>query len=328
MMALGALWQEFDTIEDKVRFDNFFFTRRDNGYSAFHLTLIFDEGTIKVALTSEEKEIYNDHGILSLLNEKGMDLHKYALKLVITPTGEIKFFKPKATGVDYIYSISPHMGAMAEYMLINNERHELTEIIPNGAEVEIKFGEHRNIPKKGLRDFALPPAITLIKEQEDDQIKFEKMIEGKIIVEKIVKDRGLLDFEDLKEIEQYEPVFDNILRLLGSKENVMDLYHKIGSGVLEVEALMAILDAEGITKKEMGISTIYIEGHDQPGISAAITKKITESRGNIGFQKGNISKINKTFIIKLIVENLTIEKEKALREDFQGNPRITKVIVV
>lgn len=327
-IVLMALWNEFDTIEDKSRFDNFFFTPRDNGYSALHLTLKFDEGNIKVALTCEEKEIYNDRGILSLLNEKGVDLQKYALKLVITPTGEIKFFKPRATGVDYAYSISSRMGAMAEYMLINGERRELTEIIPNGAEIEIKFAEHRRSPKKGLKDFALPPAKILIGEQEDDQIKFEKTMEGKAMVEKIMRERGLTDFEDLSEIEEFQPIFDDILRLLGCKENVMDLYHKIGSDVMDITIFTEILDSEGITKKEMGVSTIYIEGHDQHGMSKAIIDKVTDSGGNIEFQKGNISKRNKTFSLKLIVENLTDEKEKEFAEAFRDDIRITKADIV
>jgi GTP pyrophosphokinase len=327
MMVLGALWQEFDAIEDKKRFDNFFFTPHDNGYSALHLTLKFDEGNIKVALTCEEKEIYNDRGILNLINEKNVDLQKYSLKLVITPTGEIKFFKPRATGVDYVYSISPSMGAMADYMLINGERRELTEIIPNGAEIEIKFAEHRRVPKKGLKDFALPPAKILIKEQEDDQIKFEKTMEGKIKVEKIMRERGLTDFEDLSEMEEFQPIYDDILRLLGCKENVMDLYHKIGSDVMDTSVLTEILDTEGITKEKIG-TTIYIEGYDQPGLSTDITGKITDFGGNIGFQKGNVSKINKTFSMKLIVENLTSGKEEELTNNFQADPRITKVIVV
>ncbi|MCX6704347.1 MAG: HD domain-containing protein [Candidatus Woesebacteria bacterium] len=328
MLALGALWQEFDTIENKAGFDNFFFTARDNGYSALHLTLEFPEGYVRIALTSEEKELYNNRGILGLINKGETDLHKYALKLVFTPTKEVKFFRPNATGVDYAYSISQDMGASAKYVLFDGERHELTEVIPNGATIEIKRGEPRLAPKKVLKNFALPPARRIIEEQLDEQIKFEKTMEGKRVVERIIQERGLIDLEDLTEIEELKPVFDDILLLLGCKEKVMDLYHKIGSGVMDVATFTDLLDTEGITKGKMGFTTIYVEGHDQPGMSKNIIGQATDLGANINFQKGNKSKINATFSLKLIVENLSKKSEKELSKALHSDPRITKIIVV
>jgi (p)ppGpp synthase/HD superfamily hydrolase len=326
MIALGALWQEFGPIENKASFDNFFFTPRDNGYSALHLTLKFPEGHIKIALTSEEKELYNNRGILGLINKGETDLHKYALKLVFTPTKEVKFFRPDATGVDYIYSISQDMGARAEYVLFDGVRHELTEVLPNGATIEIKFGEPRIAPREVLKNFALPPAKKIIEEQIDEQIKFDKTMEGKGIVEKIIQESGLIDLEDLNNIAELKPVFERILLLLGCKENIMKLYLKIGSDVMDTVTFTEMLDTEGVTKGKMGLTSILIEGFDNPGLLNSFTSEVERLGGNIRRNYGESNKSN--FAQHLVVENLSKENEAELAKVFQNDPRITKVIVV
>jgi (p)ppGpp synthase/HD superfamily hydrolase len=328
MIALGALWQEYDQIEDKERFDNFFFTPRDNGYSALHLTLKFPQGSVKIALTCEEKELYNNEGILSLINKGQTDLQKYALKLVITPTKEFKFFRAGATGIDYAYSISPIMGAKAEFMLIDGVRHELTEVIPNGVEVEIKRTESRKVPKSGLEEFALPSARRIIDEQIDEQRKSEKTMEGKAIVEKIIRKRGLLDFEDLKEMDKYKDAYENILYILGCKEKVMDLYYKIGTEVLDKATFIKALKDRHISKKEMGITTIYVEGHNDHGISKMIIGNITELGADIGHQRSSVSERDATFWLKLIVKEFSKESESKLMEVLHNDPRIKKVDIV
>ena len=328
MIALGALWQEYDQIEDKERFDNFFFTPRDNGYSAIHLTLKFPQGSVKIALTCEEKELYNNEGILSLINKGQTDLQKYALKLVITPTKEFKFFRAGATGIDYAYSISPIMGAKAEYMLIDGIKHELTEVIPNGVEVEIKRTESRKVPKSGLKEFALPSARRTIDEQIDEQRKLEKTMEGKAIVEKIIRKRGLLDFEDLKEMDKYKDAYENILYILGCKEKVMDLYYKIGTEVLDKATFIKALKDRHISKKEMGITTIYVEGRNDHGISKMIIGHITELGADIGHQRSSVSERDATFWLKLIVKEFSKESESKLMEVLHNDLRIKKVDIV
>jgi (p)ppGpp synthase/HD superfamily hydrolase len=328
MIALGALWQEYDQIEDKERFDNFFITPRDNGYSAIHLTLKFPQGSVKIALTCEEKELYNNEGILSLINKGQTDLQKYALKLVITPTKEFKFFRAGATGIDYAYSISPIMGAKAEYMLIDGVRHELTEVIPNGVEVEIKWTESQKVPKSELKEFALPSARRIIDEQIDEQRKFEKTMEGKAIVEKIIRKRGLLDFEDLKEMDKYKDAYENILYILGCKEKVMDLYYKIGTEVLDKATFIKALKDRHISKKEMGITTIYVEGRNDHGISKMIIGHITELGANIGHQRSSVSEKDATFWLKLIVKDFSKESESKLMEALHNDLRIKKVDIV
>jgi len=330
MIALGALWQEFDPIEDKGRFDNFYFTRRDNGYSALHLTLGFPEGNIKVAVTSEDKENYNSEGVLSLLKKGGGDLHKYALKLVFTPTREAKFFRAGATGVDYAYSISNEMGASAEYMLVDGKYHEITEIIPNGSQIEIKRSASRRVPKSVVKNFAAPGVVKKIDEQLSYENRWKDVVKGKEDVGRIIFKRGLIDLADLGQIDKYSIVLKDLLSILGCKDSIENLYYKVGSGVMYPKLLEEYLDKYGITKDGLGLTSVLVEGLDVPGIFTSTSSAITELGGNIGplINTPHESSQGTTFSLRMIVENLSKTDEETLLKKLKGGQQITKVVVV
>jgi guanosine-3',5'-bis(diphosphate) 3'-pyrophosphohydrolase len=323
---LGALRQNFADVEDADRFDDFYSKPRDNDYSAIQLTLDFPQGSTEIAITSEEKEEFNKWGVVSLIRKGDLELAKHALKLVFTLTHEVKFFPSKATGLDFAYSISSEMGARADNVLINGVRFPISTVLPNGAEVEIELGKPRIVPKKEVRDFSLPTTKSVIHEQISEEAKWRLEIKGKETVENIISRRGLIDLTDLLKIDKYKANLEDLLFILGCKNSVNDLYYKIGSGVMDPKDLEKHFDEAEITKKHMGLTSILIEGSDNPGLLNFFASEVENFGGNIRTNYGESDKI--TFTQHLIIENLTAECEAKLATAFRKDPRITKVIVV
>jgi len=327
---LGIIRENFAGIEDLDRFDDFYSKPRDNNYSAIQLTLDFPEGSTEIAISCEEKEEFNNWGIVSLIRRGETDLQKHALKLIFTPTHEVKFFQAKATGLDFAYSISPSMGARAEYAVVNGEVRPISTVLPNGAEVEIEIGEPRIAPKKELINFCLPNTRRVIDEQLSEQAKWEFEMKGKEAIYGIICKRGLIDLTDLLKIDKHKANLENLLYVLGCKGSIEDLYYKVGSGVMDIKDLEKHFDEAEITKSHLCISSILIEGVDGPGIWTLVSSAVSALGGNIGPMENrpHISAEGTTFTLRMVVENLSGESELKLAEAFGSDPRITKVIVV
>ena len=326
MKALGIIWEEFGNVEDQNRFDNYYFVPRDNGYSAFQVTLNLPEGTVKIAVTSKDKENYNNWGVLSLLKKGETDLKKYALKLVFTPTGEVKFFPPNANGYDFAYHIDEKLGAQAVEMLVNGERQDLATIIPNGAVVKILGGEERIAPDTNTIYHVLPKTKQKINKQFLELEMAEQQKRGREIVTGIISQRGLLNLYDVLRLREYSRRIMDILDQLGSKGSLTRLYQSIGSGVVDKEHLITELDRNGITKEKMGFTSILVEGPDGPGRLNFFTAEVERLGGNIRRNYGESNK--QIFTQHFVIENLNGEAEKKLEELLKKDPRVTKVIVV
>lgn len=327
---LGAVRQNFAEIEDIKRFDDFYFKPRDNDYSAIQLTLEFPQGSTEVAITSSDKEEFNNWGVVSLIRKGDPDIAKHALKLVFTQTQEVKFFPPKATGLDFAYSISPEMGARAEHVLINGERCPISTVLPNGAEVQIELGEPRIAPRSELRNFCLPATGRVMDEQLSEKAKWELEMKGKEIIGNIISVRGLIDLTDLLKIDKYKANLEDLLFVLGCKNSIKDLYYKVGSGVMDPHNLEKHFDDTQITKQHLGLTSILIEGLDGPGITSLVSSMVTALGGNIGPMENRVqdSAGNTTFTLRMVIENLSRKREMELSKSLQSELRITKVIVV
>lgn len=327
---LGAIRQNFAEIEDSKRFDDFYFKPRDNDYSSIQLTLEFPQGSTEIAITSSAKEEFNNWGVVSLIRKGETDLSRHALKLVFTETQEVKFFPPKATGLDFAYSISPEMGARAINVLVNGISRPISTVLPNGAEVKIELGEPRIAPKNELRNYCLPPTRKIIDGQLSEEAKWKLEMKGRETVGNIISQRGLIDLADLREIDKHKPNLEHLLFILGCKNSIPDLYYKVGSGVMDVKNLKNHFDEAGITKKELGLTSILIEGLDGPGINSLVSSKVTALGGNIGpmINRSHDGVGGATFTIRMVVENLTEDDEKDLSKSLREDSRITTISVV
>lgn len=326
LKTLGIVWSEFREFEDPARFDNFYHAPRDNGYSAFQVTLDLPEGAIKIAITTKDKEDYNNWGIVSLIRKGKTELKEHALKLIFTPTGQVRFFPERANGYDFAYGIDERMGAQAIGMLINGEPADIATIIPNGATVEILVGGARLVPDKNAASHSLPRTRKKIERQFLELEMTDQEEAGRAILEKLIAPRGLMDLDDLLHIKEHAPGVVNLLYRLGAKRSLKRLYQALGSGVLSENDIVTELDHAGLTKEKLGITTVNIEGVDKAGLLNYYSSKIGDFGGNIRWIQGGSGDGN--FIIHFVIEGLSLENEEKLKEFLSNDDQSEKVTLV
>lgn len=138
---MQKLREIFKKQEDPLQFDDFYESPRFNKYSALQMTLNYpfetDVKAIQIAVTSNEREDYNNWGIVSLIKKGETSLQEYALKLVFVPSGRAKFLPQNATGFDLAFLLDKERWAEATEVIINGQKCSISTIIPNGADVEI-----------------------------------------------------------------------------------------------------------------------------------------------------------------------------------------------
>lgn len=334
MKILGKVWEEFDNYEDDQRFDNFLMNKTDTGYSAIQITLDypFSNGkrSVEIAITTKTREEFNNWGVVSLIRNGVKDVSEYAQKLVFTPTGEVKFFKPNATGYDFAYSIENRMGAQAIGMTVDGVFMPISTIIPNAATVDIHDGAPRIAPDPEAKNFVLPHAKKIIEKQEDDLKDQETVLRGREMMKDFLSKRGLFDLQDLLFYKKYTQKVVNILRHLGAKGYVSNLHRMIGLGQLGLDQLEKEFENANLNREDLKINSIMIEGHDVKNLLGFMGKTISKFGGNIKPMNNKPDEINGEHIFKttFLVEDLPSKNIEKLKEAFYKNPAITKVKIV
>lgn len=334
LMILGTIWANFGEMEDSSRFDNFLYKARDNGYSAIQLTLDypFSSGkrSFEVAITTSKREDLNNHGVLSLIRSGQTDITSYTLKLIFTPSGEVKFLRPEATGLDFAYSIEKHMGAQATGIFIDGVEFPISTIIPNASTVDVIVGPPRAVPDAEAVNYVLPPARKAIEDQRAEFEDQETISKGKSMVREVLAKRGLFDIYDLIRFPKHSEKVTRMLRHLGAKRYVSNLYRMIGLGQLGVEDLDKAMDEFHLSKDDLNLNSIRLEGDDVKDLLGFIGKVVGKYGGNI---KPMINEPYEDsgkdhFRATLIVENLPSGKIRNLERSFLRNPAIKKVVIV
>lgn len=320
---LGILRNDprFNALEDVERFDDFIAFPRDNGYKAIQMTLDYaGRGTVEFAIAGAKQEEFNRSGILSRLWRGERDLSEYLLKLVFTPKKEIRFLQQDATGIDFAASISDSLLAEAVAVKVNGKEVSLSTVLPNGADVEIVPGGERIAPNPEFLNYALPGTRRKILEQLEAQAVEELKIKGKEMIKEILAPRGLLNIEDVEEKVR------GLLHFLGCEGEAQKLYFKVGTGALSEDLLSSELDRVGITKENLGLTTVYIEGEDKPGILKDLSTWLADLGGNIKASKHR--GVEKRFSLRLVVEGLSNSQEQNLAQKLEEDGRfeISRVV--
>lgn len=304
---IGTIHQEFGEHVDFDRYDEFVgVNRRTNGYSALQTTLDLPQGAIEIAVATEEMEEFNRWGVVSLLRKGERALSDYLLKLVFTPTGEVRFLPRSATGVDFAYSISERLGAQAESLLVDGQSQPLTYVVPNASTVEVILAdEPQRAPDAELRFYCLPATRNTVERQLIIKERDQYAKQGKEILEGVIETRGLLDLVDLG-----KPLTKLIYGF--GCQSLEDLYFKVGGGYVVPSDVARWLDREGMTKEGLGWTTIRVSGVDQPGILDDVATWIH----NLG---GNIINIGLTmdegrYQLRLVIDGLNDRGEDSIRE--------------
>lgn len=331
--SFGIIRNLFSNIEEPERLDDFYIDPRENKYSAIQLTLnIPGKGAVEIAITSKKKEDFNNWGVVSLLREGVTSLKNYSLKLVITPRGVAKFTTPNATGVDVAYLINSDFGLLENGILINGKRKRITDIVPNGADIDILEGPQKKRPDPALiRHARLPRTKRLIEKQNKSASKESTVAKGRKLVDKAILSRGIINLRDMMDLKVFPNHSIKLIRSLhklGCRNDLLgDLYYRIGSGRLKIDQLDKYLDEINFTKKSLGITSIYIEGVDKPGLLSQITSAIKNEGGNIRINYGT-SNAGGRFAQRFVIESLSQTSEEKLQKLYNGMGGLKRVLIV
>lgn len=318
--VLGFIHQEFGEYVDFDRYDEFIgVNRRINGYSALQTTLDLAQGSVELAIATEEMEKFNRKGVVSLLEQGETNLEDYVLKAVFSSEGKVMFLPKKATGVDYAYAISQSLGANARSLVVDGVEKPIATVIPNASTVGVNTGEVRRAPDPDFLNYCLTATRAIIVDQLNLSETDKLVAIGRQKAEAILSLRGLLRFEDLGELAN-ELVFNY------AREDIRDIYLMLGRGSIHTQSIDQWLDNLNQTKQYLGITSIKLTGTDKAGILSDITKWISENGGNI---KGiDLKTENGSFTLLMVADSLNIDAEQALRDNFESDNRFSSWKVV
>ncbi|MBF0206761.1 MAG: HD domain-containing protein [Oligoflexia bacterium] len=318
---LRILHENFGDKVDFDRYDEFIgANRRINGYEAIQTTLSFLHGPVEVAIVTEEMEDFNKWGVVNLIKIGSPDLKDYVLKMVFTPSGNLRFMSRGATGVDFAALVNPRILAEAEYIMVDGKKCPVSTVLPNASTVEVVVLEGtRRAPLPGLEEYCMPQTRKLIQEQRMQEKRDGLIQSGKKMMEVILTPRGLLDLSDLGEI--IKPILFNF-----GCQGVDDLHFMIGNGSIRAVELEKELDRSRITKNDLGLTTIKLTGKDHPGILIDVAKMVSRTGSNITHIEEKNQ--NDTFILRIIIKGLRTDQEKMLRKKLGKDIRFDETVVV
>ena len=301
-----------------------FANSRDNGYQALQTTLGTKDGDIEVAIMTKKMEEFNNWGVVSLIRSDEKDLSSYKLKLVFTPTEDVKFLKPEATGIDFAYKISENLGADASELLIDGKIFPITTVIPNASLVEVVAAKETRIsPDKEFLNYSLPETRRVIDRQlivSENQVTIADAKE--FLNNVLMHKRGLLKFDDLD-----RSVKRHILNRFGVTD-FDDLCLKYAGHNIDrlTEKIDEILESMGINKSDKNICTVSVGGVDTPGVLAEISSWILEYKGNI--KKVVHETEANHYELRLVIEGIGLVGERFVKEKLENDKRFESWIIV
>ena len=181
-----------------------------NGYSALKDVYIFEEGSVEICFTTEEREHFNKWGF-----EDGV-----GRKMIFTPKEELLFLEPNATGIDVAYKLNPNLGLRAVAIKIDGRVCELDTVVPNVSSVEVLVDNSKTEPDKKWLKFANLETRRQIEKQLMVSERDRMVFEGKeILKDEVLVERGVLELRDLS-----DSVVNQLLSELGCWYGTNDLY--------------------------------------------------------------------------------------------------------
>lgn len=315
--------KEGSRVDHKQREEQLGANKATNGYQALSTTIMYEQGMAEVAAMTEGMEEFNKWGIINLIKKGEKDLSQYSLKIIFTPTGSIRFVPKEATAADFALEIGPPILANGIGIRSNGgEIKPMSEVLENGSVVEVVLAEEaRRAPDKGLEDYCyMPETRAAIREMRILAERDERIEQGREMLEKILSPRGLVDLTDIEQSK-----FNSVLYQLGC-DGYEDLMFKVGTGAMDMVILNKALDQAGITKKELGVTTIKLTGTDGEGILNMVDTWITEKNKNI-YQIAHKRKGGQ-YELRIVVADLTRRQENELRRLLKRDGRFEVSLVV
>ena len=302
--AMGIVRAKYYKLLQQSRSDDYLVTPAINGYSALHDTYKTKEGNIEVAFTTHKREQFNNWGVASLsLDELRMDPDKYKRKLIFTPKQELAVMGLSARGVDVAYRLNPLLGLRAVAIKIDGKVESLETIVPNASVVEIITEQHQTRPNAEWLTYCNRETANQIDSQMKIAEHDEEVVKGeKILVEGVLRERGILNIQDLD-----EDIVDKLLVDLGCWYGIDDLYYKVAYG-LDLSLVARKLDEMKVGRGMY--TTVLIEGPNHIGISEEVAGIIGRNGGDARSKVERVGR-DERFMIRVL-----------MAVDYQGKKKI------
>lgn len=289
-----------------------------NRYRALHTAAwVPHRGLIEIAIATEDMEGENMWGVVYAL-KNGKDIISYQPVEIFTPQGSARFVPEGSSVLDAVASIQQEMLLdKISAVQVNGSLARLSDPVHPGDVVEVITSGPRITPSDSWLDFSNASTQKLLQDVLTVTSLRKEIEEGHILVKRILSDKGLLALEDVQALEPDR--WDNLLEQLACA-NLEDLYAAVGGGAIRLEDLKQGLLTTGIHKEVLGWTTINLVGtgkSHRPGVLATLAGLVSKHGGNI-LRSVNNTLANGGFEIRLVVEQLSSEKEALLKESYEN----------
>ena len=307
--AMANVRHLFHGLLQQYRSDDYLETPAINGYSALHDTFKLKEGNIEVAFTTKNREKFNNWGVASISHEElTSNPDKYRRKMIFTPKEELAIMELSATGLDVAYKLNPLIGLRAVAVRVNGVVMDLNTVIPNAAMVEIITDQHQRRPKREWLAFCNEETAQEIDRQDKISEHDEEVKRGeKMLVEEALRERGILNFEDLD-----QDIVDKILEAFGCWYGIDDLYYKVALGLKTSSVALKLEEMKIIRGMYTSVS---IEGQNEIGISEIVAGIVGKNGGDV---RSKVEKVDEeeNFMIRVLI-TVDYQGKKKIEEELK-----------
>lgn len=300
---------------DQNRFDDYIACPQ-NGYRALQITAwLPDLGAVEVAIATRDMEGENHWGVVYAI-QQGKDISHYRPVEILTPTGGARFLPEGSTVLDAVASIQQ------EFLLdkisavkVNGALVRLSDRVHSGDVIEVITDGTRQPPSEEWLAYANNSTARLLRSVLVTEALKKSAEKGRQIIKPILAQHGILALED---VQTLEPVRFVILLETLAASSLEDLYASVGSGAIrQLDFADALINA-GITQQNLNWTTFSISGTrnaNRPGVLARLAHLVSQAGGNI-LRSVNDTQPDGGFYLRLVIKNLTPQKEEALRLAF------------
>jgi GTP pyrophosphokinase len=307
--ALGVMRLAYDGKLMKQRHNDYLSTPSANGYSALHDTYKFDEGDVEFSITTEERERFNNWGVVSLdKNELRQNPERYRRKLIFTPKKELVFMEMAATGIDTAYKLNPLLGLRAVGMIVDGKMCDLNSIVPNASVVEVVCDPEQIRPRQEWLRYCDDSTRRLIEQQLLVSQRDDEVTKGKVLLStEVLRERGILNLADLR-----GKCLDKLLLEMGCWHGLTDLYYKVAYG-FDLGVVKRKMDEAGIVK---GMYTsIEVNGENRIGVSKDVASIVSKNGGDARSKVERVDE-QERFVIRILL-TVGYEGKKKIEEELR-----------
>lgn len=311
---LSRVNRMFNRSLDHNRFDDYIASPQ-HGYQALQVTAWMPErGAVEVAITTEEMEGENLWGVIDAI-QRGKPINRYRPIQIFTPTGGTRFLPDDSTVLDAVASIQDFLLDKINHVEVNGETMLLSDPVSPGDVVEVITEGPRLVPNDDWLGFCNLSTARMLRSVLVTAALKQTAEQGRKMIQPTLMARGIVDLEDVQIQERV--CFENMLSELAAA-SLDDFYSALGGGAILLSDAIKALDEAGITKEQLGWTTINIVGPantNKPGVLASLASLVSQFGGNI-LRTVNNTFSDGAFTLRWVIHGLAQENRQALLDAF------------